>query len=551
MRPAHLRSNLIFCAIVAAGTASIGAWSGIVTDKPSTSRRHLALFFPYLPADRLRWEARLWRLEGRTALDSGPYVFVEKVKGALRLAAVDRRAEALGLIPSLNLADARARVPELMVFDHEPAADQRLLERIADQCERYTPMIALDGLDGLLLDITGCAHLFGGESGLVADVEQRFARIGFGLRTALAASPEAAHALARFQNVPAVDAQAAVRRLPVAALECDAESEIALRRAGLKTIADLADRPPAMLAARFGREMVDRLARLIGRSDSRISPRRPLPALSVERRFAEPLTRSEAALAVLGELVTEAAGELERRAQGGRQFQARFFRSDGLCADLAVETGLPTRDPAVVTRLFRERVEALADPIDPGFGFDLIRLGVSRLETVGAQQLRLEGGVVADAELAQLVDRLSNRLGRGRVRRFVARDTHLPEQAALALPAIEVGTPAPWEGPVEGEPPLRPIHLFDPPQPIEVVADVPDGPPRRFRWRRRLHDVARFEGPERIAPAWWRLAPDESGLTRDYYRIEDVRGRRYWIFRHGLFGSERSHPGWYMHGLFA
>jgi protein ImuB len=298
--------------------------------------------------------------------------------------------------------------------------------------------------------------------------------------------------------------------------------------------------------------MVHQLDCLLGRSDSRIVPRRPVPPVVVERRFAEPIAHAETALAVLAELAGEAAQALEQRGAGGRHFIARFFRSDGAVRDIAVETGLPTRDVPVLERLFRERVEALADPIDPGFGFDLIRLGVARLERVGADQFHLEGGMVAETELAGLIDRLSIRLGRNRVRRFAPRDTHIPEQAVLALPAIEAGTPAPWESPVPGEPPLRPLHLFDPPQRIEVIgAEVPDGPPRQFRWRRAQHDVARFEGPERIAPEWWRLPSGKPGLTRDYYRIEDVRGRRFWIFRHGLFGREREHPEWYLHGLFA
>ena len=357
------------------------------------------------------------------------------MRGALRLAAVDPGAHALGLIPSLNLADARARVPALAVFDHDPAADARWLERLADGCERYTPMVAVDGVDGLLLDITGCAHLFGDEAGLAADVERRFAQAGIAVRTAFGPGPEAAHALARFQSVPGRDEAASVRRLPVAALELDGETEIALRRAGLKTIADLADRPVATLAARFGPEMADGLARLLGRADSRITPRRPLPALTVERRFAEPIARAETVLAVLGELAGEAAITMRERAQGGRHFAARLFRSDGQVRDLGVETGTPTRDAALLIRLLRERIDALADPIDPGFGFDLVRLGVGRLEPLGASQLQLEGGTVAEGAIDELVDRLSTRLGRGRVRRFVPRDTHVPEQAALALPA--------------------------------------------------------------------------------------------------------------------
>ena len=519
-----------------------GAWSGIVTNAFSEKRRFLALFFPFLPADRLRRE------QGQP---EAPFAFAEKERNAMRLAAVDPEALALGLVPGVTLADARAYVPHLLVFDHDPQADQRLLERLADGCERWSPIVALDPPDGLLLDITGCDHLFGGEADLADDVERSVSSLGLTVRTALAYSPEAAHALARYQTRPAPDEQSAVRRLGVAALELDAEIEIGMRRAGLKTIGDLAARPATLLAPRFGQDAVYRLARLLGDADSRLTPRRPLPALLVERRFAEPVAHVETLLSILAELMQEAAAILDERGAGGRKFAARFFRSDGQLRDIAVETGLPTRDSAVLDRLYRERIEALADPIDPGFGFDLIRLAVARLEPLAPSQLKLEGGAVAEAEVAGLIDRLSIRLGRNRVRRLAPQDRHIPEQAVLAFPAIESGHPIRWERPPPGEPPLRPIHLFDPPQSIEVLAEVPDGPPRLFKWRRNQHEVARFEGPERIAPEWWKLPPDKQGITRDYYRVEDVRGRRFWIFRHGLYGREREYPGWYLHGLFA
>ena len=551
--------------------AGAGIWSGIVTAPVSASRRYLALWFPMISADRLK------ATHAATPGDA-PLAFIEKQGGAVRIVALDPHALRLGLAPGLTLADARARVPELAAIEHDPHADRLWLERIADGCDRWTPMVALDPPDGVTLDITGCAHLAGGEAALAAEVERRLGATGLHLRHALAGSPEAAQALARFQTVPAADEHQAIRRLSIAALRLEPEVETALRRAGLKTLGDLAARPTAPLAARFGAEMVAMLDRMLGHADSRISPRRAPPALVFERRFAEPIARTEDALAVLDELVREAAAVLEERHEGGRRFVGRLYRSDGAMREVVVETGLATRDPAVTARLFRERIDALSDPIDPGFGFDLVRLAVPVAEPVGPSQLRLEGGRLNDEAAAALIDRLSTRLGRGRVRRFAPRDTHIPEQQVLTLPAVDAADPAPWPTPPPGEPPLRPLHLFDPPQPVEVLAEVPDGPPRRFRWRRSMHEVTRFEGPERIAGEWWRVgierlpdpepsvarrtrggdgdpvpvaAPRRPLLTRDYFRVEDARGRRFWLFRHGLYERETTNPAWYIHGLFA
>lgn len=477
----------------------------------------------------------------------------------MRVAALHRDGLALGLTLGLPLADARARVPDLRAFDADPHADQDWLERLCDGCGRYTPMAALDPPHGLLLDITGCAHLFGNEAGLAGDLVDRLERHGMHVRHALASTPEGAHALARFQTAPAADEITALRRLPVAALGLEAESEAALRRAGLRTIADVAARPPATIAARFGAEAIDALQRLLGEAARPLAPRRVEPAITLERNFAEPVARTAYALGILEELAGQAAEQLRQRRQGGRRFVAHFFRSDGLAFPLRVETSLPTRDPQAIMRLFQERIDSLSDPLDPGFGFDMVRLSIPRTEPLDPGQLVLEGGGGREAEtekdVAALIDALSIRAGRGRILRLSPRDSHIPEQAQLALPAVESRAPARWPGtPVPGEPPLRPIHLFDPPQPIDVLAEVPDGPPHRFRWRRTLHEVARFEGPERIAPEWWKARAgglEGQGRTRDYYRVEDARGRRFWIFRHGLYGAEKANPGWYMHGLFA
>jgi protein ImuB len=487
---------------------------------------------------------------------------------------VDEAAAALGLTSGLPMADARARIPDLQLFDSDPHADQTWLERLADGCFRYTPTVALDPPDGLILDTTGCDHLLGGESSLAADADHRLRRLGMTVRSTYAPTPEGAHALARHHGGPAKDELSAIHRLPVAALELDERATMGLRRAGLKTIGEVARRPLAGIAARFGEGAVTAIRRILGEADSALAPRIAAVPLGVERNFAEPIARTETALAVLAELAGEAIAQLAERHHGGRRFEALFFRTDGLVQRLRVETGSPSRDGAALMRLMRERIEALSDPLDPGFGFDLIRLNVPLAEPLGASQLRLEGGSVAEAEVMALVERLSTRLGRGRIRRFAPRDTHIPEQAEFSLPALDAPPPSSWLLPPGDEPPLRPVHLFDPPQRIEVLgAEVPDGPPARFRWRRSLHDVARYEGPERIAEEWWRRTPvayeipnhrgeegetltryelgDDRDHTRDYYRIEDRRGRRFWIFRHGFYEATKPMPGWYVHGLFA
>lgn len=485
-----------------------------------------------------------------------PLALVEKVKGALRLAAVDRAAAALGLRCGMGLADARVAVPELLVFDHDPHADAVLIDRLADGCMRYTPHVAIDGPDALVLDLTGCTHLFGDEQAVIADVDARMARLGMRIRTAFADGPQAALALARYQRIPDVDERSAVLRLPVAALGLGTECEKALKRAGLVTIGDVERRPMAGIAARFGEAAVHAIRRMTGKADSPLAFRTVEAPLSFDQRFAEPIARTDYVLDRLSELIVEAVEALDGRRRGGRKFEAIFFRADGLTRRLAIETGVATRDAKAILRLFRERIDTLADPLDPGFGYDMVRLMVPVNEPLAASQLRLEGGESGSAQqVDELVDRLNTRLGRMRVRRFRPRDSHIPEQAQLTLPAIEAGGgQGDWPVSAPENPPMRPLHLFDPPQRIEVLAEVPDGPPHRFRWRKIFHEVSRFEGPERIASEWWRAKdgnPAHGAPTRDYYRVEDRRGRRFWIFRHGLYDGEARHPDWYIHGLFA
>lgn len=495
----------------------------------------------------------------------------ERAKNALRLAAADARALALGLTPGMTLADARARAPDLEVAPADPAADGRLLTRLAVLCDRFSPAVALDAPDALVMDVTGCAHLFGGEAGLVAAVRGAMRARGLTTRAVIASGADVALALARFERGPAVTADAAeeaarVRALPVRALRCAGDAMTGLARAGLTDIGLVADRPAQTFAARFGAAFVADLEAVLGRAERPRAPVRTPPAQRVDRVFAEPLGHAEGIAAALADLAADLATALEAAGLGGRAFEASFFRSDGAVRRIAVETGRPLRDAAALMRLFRERMETLADPLDPGFGFDAMRLAAMRAEPLAAAQIDLSGRTEARADVADLADRLTARLGRTRVLRFVARDDIDPTRAATWRAAAE-GTPARrggagqaqaprWTPADPGEPPLRPLQVFDPPQPIEALAEVPDGPPLRFRWRRRAHDVTRSEGPERITPAWFRGAPFAPGSEetappeRDYYRIEDADGRRFWVVREGGYGDDRP-PRWAIAGLFA
>jgi protein ImuB len=484
--------------------------------------------------------------------DDLPLVIVEKNNNAVRVVNADPAALELGITVGLTLADALARVPALTAVEANTKADLATLERLADWCERYTPLVALDPPDGLVLDITGCAHLYRGEEAMRADLSAHIVDFGFETRAAIAGTPDAARTLARFSNlslVPAGCDDAAVRPLPIAALDIPAETVVALSRAGLKTIADLADRPRAPIAARFGEVLLARLERTLGRTDIRITPRRPLPVCTAERQFPDPITNADYIRLILENLAIDAAEILEQRGEGGRRFEASFFRVDGELRRIAVDTARPERDPNVITDLLAQRLEALADPLDPGFGFDFIRLKVITTEPFIATQSAF-GREDRDEEASVLTDRLGARYGPASVTGFQPQDTHIPERAARSAPiAMSHGKSLDWQPIIAGEPPARPLYLFDRPQPIETLAEVPDGPPLRFRWRRVLHDVAFAEGPERVSPEWWRSSDD--ALTRDYYRIEDSMGRRFWVFREGLYSRETLTPRWFIHGLFA
>jgi protein ImuB len=348
---------------------------------------------------------------------------------------------------------------------------------------------------------------------------------------------------------PGTEAEA-VAFLPVAALNLDAADTHALRRAGLKTIAQVASRTRGELTARFGKKMMFKLDRALGLSEKPISPRCILPDYMAEHRFADPVVAQDFIADSILSLAESLCHLLEGRGQGARKLEASFFRSDGAVSRIALETARPLREPKVIARLFRERLDALSDPIDPGFGFDLIRIAALHAERLVPESVGLEAKPDDDKEISFLIDRLAARFGSHRILAFQPQDTHIPEGAGVAVPAQHVPeTKLAWEPRISSETPRRPLRMLAKPESIEVMAQIPDGPPLRFRWRRALHAVARAEGPERIAMEWWKNQKPQP--TRDYFRVEDEMGRRFWLYRDGLYGREHFAPRWYVHGLFA
>lgn len=488
-----------------------------------------------------------------------PLVTSRRENNTQRIAALDERAEALGLRAGMGLADARAMHPRIEIVEADPQADRRLLDGLADWCDRYTPLVAIESADGLFLDIAGCAHLFGGEKAMLDDLSWRLFEQGFDARAGLASTPGAAWAAARYLShalvEPGMEAEA-LSPLPLAALRLEDEVRTGLESVGLRRVGAVLAAPRAPLARRFGRILVTRLDQALGRLEETISPRLPVAPLSVERHLAEPVVATEDVERLILVLSRTLKADLERRGEGARRLDLALFRVDGAVRRLSVGSSRPLREPDLIGRLFRERIAALGDELDADCGFELVRLSVPAADRFDNGQADLVGNLQADeAGLALFADRIRARLGETALAMPRLVQSHLPERAAPLVPAGHPAASASRQAAAllqDAAPavPERPIRLLSRPEPVDVIAaEVPEGPPAHFRWRRALHRVARAEGPERIAPEWWRDGEDMP--TRDYFRIEDEEGRRFWLYRQGLYGASAEAPRWFMHGFFA
>ena len=502
--------------------------------------------------------------------------------GGPRIAALNEAAETAGLSPGEPLADARAKAGFLQVRTVDTAADDAALRRLTLWATRYTPTASPwdeeNGADGFFLEVEGSAHLFGGEQSLIADLSVRLEK-NFGLpaRLAVAATPGAAWALARFHAtplyvLPSGQEAAALSLLPVEALWLSPDICATLRRLGFKTVGALLDKPRAPFAARFSAKLLRRLDQALGRADEPLVPVVPPPVYHSLRYLLEPIATQEAVVALASRLMQTLAHVLVRDDVGARTLKLSLYRVDGEVKTLDIGLTLPTRSAAHVARLIELKLDAAAAADDAGFGFEAVGLAITRAEPMPAQQTELpsaENDADRTEQCAALVDALRQRLGPQRVRRFAAVASHLPERAEVLLPVEAFQSVSRSDPPLSGEDEKqsRPLLLLPRAEPAEeVTALVPDGPPRRFSWRGVTYEVAGAEGPERIAAEWWRAPPpsahsrasgnqDEDErqnlLTRDYYLVEDAAGHRFWLYREGLYGRETASARWYVHGLFA
>lgn len=448
------------------------------------------------------------------------------------------------------MTDALALWPQVRLVEAQLEEDAQALARLADWCLRFSPAIAVDAPDGVLLDIQGCAHLWGGEEAMACMLVRRLREDKIPARIGVADTFGVAWALARYGGAeiciaPSGEEISRLAPLPVAALALAPEAAAQLRRLGLKTIDQVMALPRASLRKRFGVGMILQLARALGEEEPALTFRLP-PTPWIERAvFAEPISAPESMARVVFDLAERLCARLDERGQGARRFEAVFHRVDHEAAACDVRAALPLREPKRLVALFAPKLEL----IDPGFGVEIVTLRALRVQRLAHAQTDLEGAnqLANAAELAPFVDRLINRFGADRVWRATVQESYVPERAVARVAPLSPPAKREW---APNQP--RPVRLFKRPQPIEAMAVAPDDPPFMFRWRKRLHRVRNAEGPERIAAEWWRKpwAENEIDRVRDYYCVEDESGARFWVFRTGLYGGERA-ARWWLHGLFA
>lgn len=460
--------------------------------------------------------------------------------------AANTQALGQGLRVGMPAAKAQVLVPGLQVEDADQAGDAAALDRVAFWALRYTPVVAADLPDGIVMDIDGAAHLMGGEDALAVDMRERFTETGYTCRVGIADSWGMAHALARFGTAEISIAAPGcliedLALLPLASLRIASPLVTELHGLGFEIISDLLSQPRAPLSLRFGPELWRRIDQALGQLAEPIDPVRSDDVIEVRRSFAEPIGAAETIKRHIAKLVADLCGRLEERGLGVRRLDLICHRVDSQHQAIRIGTAMPTRDRKRLIRMLSDKVET----IEPGFGIEVMSLAATlaqRLEPSQSPSTLIYPGV---PDVSDLVDILANRVGSEKLYRVAPVASDVPERSTRKVPALAEEEASSWTSRWP-----RPTRLLDRPEPIDTVALLPDHPPVSFTWRGIRRRVKRADGPERVFGEWW-TRDAELSAVRDYFRIEDEAGERYWIYRTGdgeslATGSQR----WFLHGIF-
>lgn len=479
----------------------------------ATRQRHIvSIWFPRLPSDRT----------ARRDPVNGPLALSIRLGNSDRIHCLNRAAETQGLHRGMTLSQARAFCPSLQSRPADPAQDMRFLQGLGRWAGRYSPLVGLDGDDGLVLDIAGVDHLFGGTRALVQDMRHRLARTGLTARIGLADTPGAAWALSHHGG-----GGSALADLPVAALRIGPDTVTGLQRLGLRRIGDVTGTARAPLARRFGPGLLDRLDQVLGLRAESMVPLADPPHYAVRLTLPEPIGLAFDVMAGTGRLLDRLCQTLDRHGTGALALRLTLRRVDGESQHVGLRLATTMRDPARILPLFAPGVEG----VDAGFGIDQLRLEATVVAPMPPLQIATTG--TGTSEVADLVTRLGTRVGLDNICRLLPNDSHIPEHSATLAP-VHGGKAPP------AAPRLRPHWLF-PPEPVSAHGPAP---PAQFRWRRMQLGTARITGPERICPEWWRQNKDSPFGIRDYWRVETRQGPRLWMFH------TPQNPGWFVQGEF-
>jgi protein ImuB len=504
--------------------------------------RVISVFLPTLSTDRVRRKA------GDTALPpETPLILVGRDGRRRVVLAADAAAQSTGLRVGMPASKAQALVQGLLIEDADPTADSEALERLAFwMLQRVAPIVAADPPDGVVIDAVGADHLHGGEAATLAMLVEKLAAVGLRSRAAIADTWGAAHALARFDPRPSFVSEPGntardVARLPIAALRLASAMVRDLNILGFDRVGDVLAQPRAPLALRFGPELGRRLDQATGRLAEPIEPIRPEALIEVRRAFAEPIGAAQTVARSIGVLAIQLCDALEGRGLGARRLDLICQRVDSRAQAVRVGTGLPLRDVKRMTRLLCDKIET----IDPGFGIEVMALAATVTEPLQPKQASSSLINQPEPDVSGLIDLLANRVGEKNLYRAAPVASDVPERTVQHIPAIAPETGAEWPGHWP-----RPSRLLTQPEAIDTVALLPDHPPASFTWRGVRRRVKRADGPERVFGEWWKRNPELTSV-RDYFRLEDDAGERYWVYRAGdgedpLTGSQR----WFLHGIF-